>query len=187
MIKKILLTVIVGCVAIFLLGYLGLYLIGGTGIFWTLKDSPGCSESIEDSREKGVYMETFIPQPSRILLGNGRELTIGEVWMEKRWIYGEYDAPPRILKGTWQLIINTNRGDDGYCKNWVCAIDSADMQNVLRPANPALIYDNLSRHIYPMQDTIAMYCYKINDYISENSIRTAVKTDSFKLLRIRSQ
>jgi len=77
-----------------------------------LKGSPGASDSIADSRSKGVFIAKYESDNDVIKINDTITLTIKEAWVEKKWNYGSYGYGKISLNidtafgGGYQLIIN---------------------------------------------------------------------------------
>lgn len=90
-----------------------------------LKGSPGASDSIADSRSKGVFIAKYESDNEVIKINDTITLTIKEAWVEKKWNYGSYGYGKISLNmdtafgGGYQMVIDFKEKIPGhYGFNW---------------------------------------------------------------------
>ncbi|MBL7994992.1 hypothetical protein JNM05_06425 [bacterium] len=89
----------------------------------TLKDHPGVSENISESKRRGVYISEYYTDNNPYIINDSLRLHIKSAWIEKSWAYPENNYDTRILPG-YQLIIDVEEQDlIGYGRTWMIGID----------------------------------------------------------------
>lgn len=83
----------------------------------SLEGKPGMSESMRESKERGVFAYEY-QSNKEIIINDTLKIRIEVAWVEKRWAYDANLSKTIITKG-YQLIVHTiNKVDEDYSFTW---------------------------------------------------------------------
>ena len=71
------------------------------------------SFNVADSKEKGVYIAEYIPEIKKFNIGK-TELRIDKVWIEKQWLFKNYNREIEILDSEQGYVKFENTDTDIY-------------------------------------------------------------------------
>ncbi|MEP6675845.1 MAG: hypothetical protein ABJA78_11840 [Ferruginibacter sp.] len=89
-----------------------------------LSDHLGVSNSITDSKKKGVFIAEYKSLANPIKINDSLKIGVEKIWLEKKWRYDD-DLNAKIIEG-YQMILESEKDDlKGFTIDWTIGI-SAD-------------------------------------------------------------
>lgn len=100
-------------------------------LFWSLTicdpfgSQPRVSESIEEAKEKGVFIAEYLPAEDPYLFGDSIRFSVREAWLEKRWSQsGKLFAEVHEGFGYQLAMVIDDAELAGYGDDWQIGVDS---------------------------------------------------------------
>lgn len=88
----------------------------------SLVGKPGISETIEESKRKGVFICKYESDNDSIFANDSLKILIDVAWLERKWAYSGSINEIIMISG-YQLIIRTvNEIDDDYAFTWTIGL-----------------------------------------------------------------
>jgi hypothetical protein len=92
---------------------------------YTLSGQLGASNSIEESKERGVFISEYTVNKNPYPINDSMQITVKKAWLEKSWRYGKNPKKQTSMNHVsgFQLIINSKAEDlTGVDFSWTIGI-----------------------------------------------------------------
>ncbi len=90
----------------------------------TLRGHRGVSDSIKESKRRGVFICEYSPSGLTYQYDNKYDIIVNKAWLEKQWAYDANTNETIIIDSSYQLKIETNdKVQDSYGFEWRIGIN----------------------------------------------------------------